>query len=452
MVEEKEARKPECWRVFREVLGSPRHVVAPMVDGSVLPFRLLCRRHGADLAYTPMIFASIFVKDPTFRRLQFASCPADRPVVAQLCGSDAAELVETARLLERWPHPPAAIDLNLGCPQKIAKKGAYGAFLADSPETVRDIVEKLRWGTRLPVFCKMRLMSTLEQTLAFARMLEDAGAMLITVHGRTRAQVDLRRTEPDWGAIAAVVEQAGVPVIANGGIRRFEDVERCLAVTHAQAVMVGSALLANPAFFSGNLASPEALCTLALELMDIAQEHPMTISTARGLLCKLLLQQLRTYGDCMEQLVTAGSVEEMHEVVREVDRRVRSSAAGVAPFLPDPPPWGLDSTSVELSLHPGPGFLPWRDALTFARAPYSKGRAGDSGGWLALIGLGRRYLPTEVLRSLRESLQARAWHCRDCAVYFDLPGDAQLAELANARHATVYYRILPAGDPSTQAS
>ena len=103
-----------------------------MVGCSDLAFRLLCRRHGADLCYTEMFFADRFVSDAAYRdavfHSQLARDGADRPLVVQFGGNDAPTLVAAALLVQDWCD---AVDLNLGCPQKRAREGVYGAFLSE---------------------------------------------------------------------------------------------------------------------------------------------------------------------------------------------------------------------------------------------------------------------------------------------------------------------------------
>jgi len=104
-----------------------RYVVAPMVDGSELPWRLLSRKYNSQLAYTPMFHAANFALSAKYREKQFTTCPEDRPLLVQFCANDPDTLLKAARIAE--PHCDG-IDINLGCPQNIARRGARVASMA----------------------------------------------------------------------------------------------------------------------------------------------------------------------------------------------------------------------------------------------------------------------------------------------------------------------------------
>ena len=252
------------WRWWREQLGSPRFVMAPMVLQSELAFRQLARRHGCELCYSPMVPVASFLSSreagepehpetggPQTREAWVTSSRdgTDRPLLVQLGGSDVDKLLAAARLVQDRCD---GIDLNLGCPQRCAEQGGYGAFLLTRPDHVRQMVETLVAELAVPVTVKIRVLPELADTLAFARMLQDAGAAAVAVHGRRREQ---RHHEgpADWDTIAAIKEALDIPVIANGNVRTRADAERCLAVTGCDAVMSATALLSNPRLF----ASPE---------------------------------------------------------------------------------------------------------------------------------------------------------------------------------------------------
>ena len=168
--------------------GAPSHVLAPMVDQSELAYRLLCRRHGTTLCYTPMFSAKQFAESELYRNTMFGPLDGegeDRPLVVQFAGHDPASLLASAKHVQ---HRCNAVDLNLGCPQKIAKRGRYGAWLLHERELLKEIVSTLHCHLDCPVTCKIRLAqednfqssrASISETVDLARMLQGAGASLI---------------------------------------------------------------------------------------------------------------------------------------------------------------------------------------------------------------------------------------------------------------------------------
>ncbi|KAL2333507.1 hypothetical protein Fmac_014720 [Flemingia macrophylla] len=242
-----ESRAERAWAHWAK-LGRPRFIVAPMVDNSELPFRMLCRKYGAQGAYTPMLHSRIFTETEKYRNEEFTTCKEDRPLFVQFCANDPDILLEAARKVELYCD---YVDINLGCPQRIAKRGNYGAFLMDNLPLVKSLVEKLANNLQVPVSCKIRLFPNLEDTLKYARMLEEAGCMLLAVHGRTRDEKDGKKFRADWKAIRAVKNAVRIPVLANGNIRHMDDVTDCLEETGVEGVLSAETLLENPAVFAG---------------------------------------------------------------------------------------------------------------------------------------------------------------------------------------------------------
>lgn len=131
-VQPKESSLSSKWTFFESL--SPRWLAcAPMVDQSELSFRMLCRRHGANVCYTPMLHSALTVKDKNYLRNNFSTCQGDRPLVVQFNGNDPDTLLEACKRVE---DKCDAVDINFGCPQGIAKKGQYGSFLLEKPDLV----------------------------------------------------------------------------------------------------------------------------------------------------------------------------------------------------------------------------------------------------------------------------------------------------------------------------
>ncbi|CAE8650971.1 unnamed protein product [Polarella glacialis] len=299
-----------------------------MVDQSELPFRLLARRYGAQLCYTPMLNAGQFVKSSAYRE-ETLSCtsPEDRPLIVQFAGHDPLTLLAAAKYVE---HMCDAVDINLGCPQGIAKRGRYGAFLLEEEDLVVEIVRTLAAGLQVPVTCKIRLFrDDLPRTLRLCERLQAAGCAMLTVHGRTRYQNKDTTGSCDFDGIAAVKAAMILPVIANGGTATFDDVQHILQETRADGVMSSEAALENPALFCGNrdaLGNYVDQNRLTREYLELAEQHLPSAKTGRkagacascvkGHLFKLLFAGLTDYPELRTELARAVTFAE-HKAVAE---------------------------------------------------------------------------------------------------------------------------------------
>lgn len=140
---------PACsWDWYKNILGSPKYIVAPMVDQSELPWRILSRRYKSQLCYTPMINARIFKDDAKYRADNFSTNKDDRPLIAQFCANDPDVFIEACKLIQ---GDCDGVDLNLGCPQGIAKRGHYGSFLQDEWELIAKLVSKAHKELDVPI-------------------------------------------------------------------------------------------------------------------------------------------------------------------------------------------------------------------------------------------------------------------------------------------------------------
>lgn len=214
------------------------------------------------LAYTPMFHARLFDETPKYRESHFQSTvsaedpaphldgnPAfDRPLFVQFCANDPDHLLAAAR--HAVPYCDA-VDLNLGCPQGIARKGHYGAFLQEDQDLVFRLINNLHNNLPIPVTAKIRVLETKEQTLAYAQNVLNAGASIITVHGRRREQKGHLTGVADWSFIRYLREHLpkDTVIFANGNILQPGDVEKCLEATGADAVMSAEGNLSDPGIF-----------------------------------------------------------------------------------------------------------------------------------------------------------------------------------------------------------
>ncbi|CAM9549783.1 unnamed protein product [Ectocarpus sp. 12 AP-2014] len=299
-------------RSFFEEIGRPKYIAAPMVEQSEAAFRYLVRRHGCGLAYTQMLHAEKFAPDNAekFRRRRFDGVDdeEDRPLIVQFCGNNPDTVVRAARHVE---HRCDAVDLNLGCPQKIAKKGNYGAYLLPNPQLCEDIVAAMSRELSVPVTVKIRAQDKESDTLDLARRLEGAGAQLLTVHGRTVSSQKTKQGAANWDIIRKVKGVVDIPVVANGGIETGADAERLLEATGADAVMSSEGLLENPALFDNDLIPMEELqgvevahriLSFTTEYMELVKRYPAPMISIKGHLFKMLYRLLECHHDLRARL------------------------------------------------------------------------------------------------------------------------------------------------------
>ncbi|KAG7349127.1 dihydrouridine synthase Dus [Nitzschia inconspicua] len=266
----------DAWRWFHGH-GCPRYWVAPLVGLSDKSFRILCRRYGAHMCHTEMTDPGGFARSDYYRTqilglplagddddqrdINSSSNTIDRPLVLQLGSSHIPKLLEAIRVAVSLQRVDA-IELNCGCPQQCAKKGNYGSFLLDPPQqhTLLHIIETIRNSPELPrdmpLLVKMRVLESIEDTVDLAQRIVNAGAGILTVHGRTRHQGGGSKTSgkdherlASWPHIRAVKHAVPVPVIANGNVPNRRALTEVLQATGCDGVMSGVGILRDPTLF-----------------------------------------------------------------------------------------------------------------------------------------------------------------------------------------------------------
>lgn len=303
---------------FFRSIGSPKFIVAPMVDQSELPYRMLTRKYGANLCYTPMLHSRMFAEGEGYRKEFFTPNPEDRPLCVQFCGNDPATLLKAAKYVE---NDCDAVDINFGCPQGIARRGKYGSFLLEKTELIRSLISTLHQNLKVPVTCKMRCLPNEKDTLALAKVMQDAGCAMLVVHGRCREHNKQEVGPANWTIIKKIKEHLQIPVIANGGISTYEDCLRCMEYTGCDGVMSSEAILEYPALFdNGRLWD---LDKLAWEYLEMVERYPgeADLKNIRSHLHKFLHSGLKIHTDLRDRLSDTKSMDTIREVAKEMIER-----------------------------------------------------------------------------------------------------------------------------------
>lgn len=337
---------------FFESLGSPKFISAPMVDQSSLSWRLMVKQNGADLAFTQMHHARNFVIDKNYRTAcidwnDYSNIKSDKGkeerdrkldrsnLIVQLAGDDPDTLIKAARYVEK---DVSAVDLNLGCPQKIAKRGNYGAYLLSDPKKVVKILETMVKELECPVTAKIRMLHERDfnPTVELCKELERVGVSMITVHGRTVESSKIYTGPANWEVIRRVKEAVGIPVVANGGISCRADALKCLEESGADAVMSSEALLENPKLFceKGDYDFHHDFIRSQLqtvdEFLEILTSHvlPRPLNqVVRSHLFKMLYRFVDAPSNRdLRELLSEGNFEEMLSVVATLKTRLSATS------------------------------------------------------------------------------------------------------------------------------
>ena len=230
------------WKIGSVEIENP-FVLAPMAGITDLPFRLLCKEQGAGLLYTEMVSAKAISYHNRNTVSLMETDPKEYPVALQLFGSEPELMGEVAKSIEDQPFD--ILDINMGCPvPKVVNNGEGSALLKD-PVLIREIIKAVSGAVRKPVTAKMRIgfEGADVDPVEIARIMEDAGAAAIAVHGRTRQQYYSGRA--DWETIRRIKEAVSVPVIGNGDVDSPEKAEAMFRETGCDAVMIGRAVRGN---------------------------------------------------------------------------------------------------------------------------------------------------------------------------------------------------------------
>ena len=231
---------------IKEILKG-KVVLAPMAGYTNIAYRKIAKEHGASLVYSEMVSAKglIYENDKTLEYLN--TIPFEHPLAIQIFGGDVEEMVRAARIVLST-HNADILDINMGCPVKKVLKQDAGSFLLKDPDKVYEMVNRIVEISDIPVSVKIRAgwdhysINCVE----VAKKIEEAGASLIAIHGRTKSDLYSGHVNLDY--IKMVKDAVTIPVIGNGDIKTVDDAVRMIEYTGVDAIMVGRATLGNPWF------------------------------------------------------------------------------------------------------------------------------------------------------------------------------------------------------------
>lgn len=222
-------------------------MLAPMEDVTDPSFRIICKKLGADFVFTEFVNSEGLRRGNEKTKKKLKLFDDERPAGIQIYGSDIQAMVDAAKIAEE--EEPDVIDINAGCWVKNVTGHGAGAALLKDLVFLEKLVRAIVNSVNKPVTLKTRLGWDADsiKIVEVAKLVEDCGVKMITVHCRTRTQA--HKGEPDWSWIPKVKKAVSIPVILNGGVMSPEDAKRAFDETGCDGVMLARGAINNPFIF-----------------------------------------------------------------------------------------------------------------------------------------------------------------------------------------------------------
>lgn len=294
-------------------------LMAPMAGCTCFPFRLMARTLGASLAFTEMTSANgLKYRDEATRRLLFTN-DRETPRAVQLLGSEPNVFEHACK--SAFLEPFDIVDINMGCPVPNVVKSGEGCALMNKPDTAARIVEACkRSGKLVTVKCRLGFSEEKIAVAEFARICGNAGADMITIHGRTRDM--MYSGEPLYEYIAEAKAASDVPVIANGGICSERDAVEMMRRTGADGIMLARYGFEDPLIFSelsGQTprVSKYELLLWQIELVREYYDETFLLRYIKKLTSYFMKKRIGTKR-CKQELYRCGDAEELKRVIRKI--------------------------------------------------------------------------------------------------------------------------------------
>lgn len=294
-------------------------LMAPLAGYTCFPFRLMARQLGAALAFTEMTSADgLKYRDEATRKLLFTN-ELEFPKAVQLLGSEPNVFEHACK--SGFIEPFDIVDINMGCPVPNVIKSGEGCALMSKQETAARIIEACkRSGKIVTVKCRLGMTESKIAAAEFAKICENAGADMITVHGRTRDM--MYSGEPLYKHIAEAKSAVNIPVIANGGICSESDAVKMMSTTGADGVMLARYGFEDPLIFSelSGKTTGQSKYELLLEQIELAQKYfdELFVLTYIKKLTSYFMKKKRGTKQYKQELFRCGSAEELKAVIEKI--------------------------------------------------------------------------------------------------------------------------------------